>query len=300
MSDPQRADLWLEHAGPDAWTRWPAPAKLNLFLQVVGRRNDGYHDLQTVFQLLDWGDEIALRVRDDGLIRRGIGAEGVQPDQDLTVRAAHALREATGSRCGADIEVVKRIPLGGGFGGGSSDAATVLVGLNELWGTSLNFAEIAAIGVELGADVPVFVRGRSAWAEGIGEQLQPIELPSRWFVVVDTGVRVSTAELFQSAELTRDARSATISDFVSGNVRGNAFEPVLRRRAPVVAQALDELARHGAAQLTGTGGGIFASFEDMARAEQVRDALPPGWSVRVAEGVNVSPLHRRLAALRGG
>ena len=283
---------------PSDWSVWPAPAKLNLFLHIIGRRADGYHLLQTVFQLLDWGDSIGLRSRPDGKIRRLAGAPGVPADDDLVVRAARALQLATGCPRGADIEVEKRIPLGGGFGGGSSDAATVLVALNELWQTSLNVDELVDIGLQLGADVPVFVRGRSAWAEGVGEHLTPIVLPQRWFLLLDRGVSVPTGELFQAPELTRDAPSATISDFVSGTLRGNAFEPVLRRRATALAEALDELARHAPAQVTGTGGGVFAAFDDPERARAARRALPSAWRTWIVEGVNVSPLHRHLESMR--
>jgi 4-diphosphocytidyl-2-C-methyl-D-erythritol kinase len=279
----------------EAWSRWPAPAKLNLFLQIVGRRPDGYHELQTVFQLLDWGDELALRPRRDGRIERVSGLQGVDVDADLTIRAARALQRATGCPLGADVSLSKQVPLGGGFGGGSSDAATVLVGLNFLWRTGLTVGELAAIGRELGADVPVFVHGRSAWAEGVGERLTPLELPSRWYLVVDTGVSVPTGELFQAPELTRDARSATIADFVSGKLRGNAFEPVLRRRAPAIAAALDRLAEVGEARLTGTGGGVFAAFVDRERALGAQSALPQGWRSWVVEGVDTSPLLRCLA-----
>lgn len=283
-------------AEPESWSIWPAPAKLNLFLQIVGRRADGYHELQTVFQLLDWGDEIRLRARDDGEIRRVSGLAVVPSEADLAVRAARALQAATGCRRGADISVLKRIPVGGGFGGGSSDAATVLVALNEIWRTSLKIMELASIGVQLGADVPVFVHGHSAWAEGIGERLSPLNLPASHFLIIDTGVSVPTAALFQAPELTRDAPSATIADFVSGKLRGNAFEPVLRRRAPAVALALDILGKHAAAQLTGTGGGVFAAFDDPAQARAAQLALPPDWRSWIAGGVDVSPLHRRLAA----
>lgn len=278
----------------EAWSRWPAPAKLNLFLQIVGRRPDGYHELQTVFQLLDWGDEVDLRLRRDGRIERVSELPGVDPDADLTVRAAKALQRATGCPLGADLSLSKQVPLGGGFGGGSSDAATVLVGLNFLWQTGLTVGELAAIGRELGADVPVFVHGRSAWAEGVGERLTQIQLPARWYLLVDSGVSVPTRELFQAPELTRDARSATIADFVSGKLRGNAFEPVLRRRAPAIAAALDRLAAVGEAQLTGTGGGVFAAFVDRERALGAQAALPSGWRSWVVEGVNTSPLLRCL------
>ena len=278
----------------DGWSRWPAPAKLNLFLHIIGRRVDGYHELQTVFQLLEWGDELELRVRHDGRIERVHELPGVAPGADLTVRAAQALRLATGCRLGADLQLTKRVPMGGGFGGGSSDAATVLVGLNHLWQTGLNIEELAVIGRDLGADVPVFVCGHSAWAEGVGERLIPLSLPPRWYLVVDTGVCVPTGELFQAPELTRDARSATIADFVSGNLRGNAFEPVLRRRAPAIAAALDRLAAVGDAQLTGTGGGVFAAFLDRERAMGAQATLPQGWRSWVVEGVDTSPLRRCL------
>lgn len=284
----------MAFAYPEDPVRWPAPAKLNLFLHITGRRDDGYHLLQTVFQLLDWGDELTLAPRPDGAVHRVAGPEGVPPEADLSVRAARALQDATGCRQGVDISIDKRIPLGGGFGGGSSNAATVLLGLNEIWGTGLKIGELAEIGAQLGADVPVFVEGTSAWAEGIGERLHPIELPQRWYLIVDSGVSVPTRELFQAPELTRDSASATIADFVSGQLRGNAFEPVLRRRAPAVAQALDQLGKHGAAQLTGTGGGLFVAFDDLGRAEAARMALPSGWRAWVAAGTNESALHRRL------
>lgn len=274
----------------DGWSLWPAPAKLNLFLHIVGRRADGYHLLQTVFQLLDWGDTVALRVRGDGQLVRHRGAEGVAAQEDLTMRAAQALRDATGTTAGADIDVEKRIPQGGGFGGGSSDAATVLVALNRLWRLGLSEDALAEIGLSLGADVPVFVRGHSAFAEGVGEELTPLLLPRRWFVLLDAGVSVPTAELFRAPDLTREASSATISDFVSGFVHGNAFEPVLRRRSPQIAAALDAMASFGVPRVTGTGGGLFLAFDDPVRADEAAARLAPQWRCQVAEGVNESPL----------
>ena len=281
---------------PDAsWSDWPAPAKLNLFLRIVGRRPDGYHRLQTVFQLLDWGDTVRLRLRPDGLVRRaGDGGYGVPEADDLVVRAARLLQREANVSQGADIEVLKRIPLGGGFGGGSSDAATVLVALNHLWQAGLCEDRLAALGLQLGADVPVFVRGRSAWAEGVGEQLTPLALPPAAYLLVDPGVSVPTAELFQTPDLTRDAAPATIADFVSGSELGNAFEPVLRRRSEAVEAALQALAQLGPAALTGTGGGCFARFGARADADAARLRLPPGLRAWVAEGVAVSPLHRAL------
>lgn len=278
------------------WSRWPAPAKLNLFLRIVGRRADGYHALQTVFQLLDWGDDIRLRPTADGRIRRLSGLPDVAEADDLAVRAALALQRATGCRQGADIAVDKRIPAGGGFGGGSSDAATVLLALDRLWGLDLGIDALAAIGLGLGADVPVFVRGRTAWAEGVGERLQPIDLPERWFLLLDPGVHVPTGELFQAPELTRNAPHATIADFVAGSDLGNAFEPVLRARAPRIEAALGALSRFGRARLTGSGGGCFVEFGDAAAAEGARRALAADWRVWCARGVGLSPLHARLIA----
>jgi 4-diphosphocytidyl-2-C-methyl-D-erythritol kinase len=280
--------------GP-GWSAWPAPAKINLFLRILGRRPDGYHRLQTVFQLLDWGDTVHLRRRDDGQIRR-VSADGyeVAADQDLAVRAAKSLQKATNVPFGADIIVEKRIPLGGGFGGGSSNAATVLVALNALWQAGLDADALAGLGLALGADVPVFVRGHSAWAEGVGEQLTALSLPPAAYLLVDSGESVPTAELFQTPELTRDAPAATIADFVSGSVLGNAFEPVLRRRSAAVEAALQALSQLGPAALTGTGGGCFARFSARADAEAALARLPRGLRAWVAEGVDVSPLHRAL------
>jgi 4-diphosphocytidyl-2-C-methyl-D-erythritol kinase len=277
-------------AGP-GWSTWPAPAKLNLFLQVVGRRPDGYHRLQTVFQILDWGDVVYLRPRGDGQVRRVGGDDyGVAAADDLVVRAAELLRSVANTDKGADIFVEKRIPLGGGFGGGSSDAASTLVGLDALWGLGLGEDALAELGLRLGADVPVFVRGRSAWAEGVGEQLTPIPLPPAAYLVVDPGVSVPTAALFQAPDLTRDAVPATIAGFLSGAVRGNAFEPVLRRLQPRVDSVLATLSRLGEACLTGTGGGCFVRFATREAAEAARRTLPPGLPAWVAMGVERSPL----------
>lgn len=203
----------------DEWSVWPAPAKLNLFLRITGRRPDGYHELQTVFRLLDWGDELRLRVRADGIIQREGELPGVPSDQDITVRAARLLQARAGIMLGADIGIDKRIPMGGGLGGGSSDAATVLVALNHLWGAGLDEDALAELGRQLGADVPVFVRGRSAWAEGVGELLTPIELPRRHYVVLDPREHVPTAALFQAPELTR-------------NAPGRQFHPLFRAKQP--------------------------------------------------------------------
>jgi 4-diphosphocytidyl-2-C-methyl-D-erythritol kinase len=282
----------------EGWSLWPAPAKLNLFLRIVGRRADGYHLLQTVFQLLDWGDRVWLRPRSDGRILRLAGASGVADDDDLAVRAARALAAASGVAAGADIAIDKRIPLGGGFGGGSSDAATVLVGLDQLWATGLAGNRLAAIGAGLGADVPVFVRGHSAWAEGIGERLTPLALPRRWFLLLDPGVAVATAGLFQAPDLTRNAPPLTMADFDFDQAVGNAFELLLRQRAPAVDAALTALSRFGSARLTGTGSGCFVAFASREEAQHAAAALEGTWRVWVAQGVNRSPLLDRLDAMR--
>ncbi|MEO6968317.1 MAG: 4-(cytidine 5'-diphospho)-2-C-methyl-D-erythritol kinase [Rhodanobacteraceae bacterium] len=275
------------------WTSWPAPAKLNLFLHIVGRRDDGYHLLQTVFRLLDWGDEIRLSVRKDGAIARG-GASPIAEQDDLVVRAARALQSATGIKRGAEIVVDKRIPTGAGLGGGSSDAATVLVALNTMWNAGLSREELAELGLWLGADVPVFVHGRSAWAEGVGEKLTPMTLPPRWYVVLDPRVHVSTAALFQAPELTRNAAPATIACFASGAIAGNAFEPLARARYPQIAAALEWLGRFGAARLSGSGGAVFLEIEDERQARAIAAECPSAFSVQVARGLNVSPLERAL------
>lgn len=273
------------------WSWWPAPAKLNLFLHITGRRADGYHELQTVFRLLDWGDRIGLRLREDGQVRRqGEGLAGVAEADDLAVRAARLLQEAAKVAQGADIIVEKHVPAGGGFGGGSSDAATVLVVLNRLWHAGLDGDALAALGLRLGADVPVFVRGRNAWAEGVGERLQPITLAPAWYVVVEPGVHVPTPALFADPDLTRDSPVAKIEDFASGTLVGNAFEPVLRRREPAVEAALAALSDIGTARLTGSGSGCFVEFESQSAAEQGRSKLPKELRARVAAGVARSPL----------
>jgi 4-diphosphocytidyl-2-C-methyl-D-erythritol kinase len=278
-----------------AATRWPAPAKLNLFLHITGRRADGYHLLQTLFQFLDHGDELSFEPRPDARIRRISALPGVAPEADLVVRAARLLHQETGCERGVDIRVDKRLPMGGGLGGGSSDAATTLVALNHIWDLGMPEQRLAELGLSLGADVPVFVRGRAAWAEGVGERLLPVELPESWFVVLVPRVNVSTAALFQSAELTRDCPPITISDFLSG-ASTNVFEPLVRARYPAVAEALDWLGRHGTARLTGTGGCVFAPFADEPTARAVWDGRPAGWAGFVARGRNRSPLADRLAA----
>ena len=286
-------------AAEEGWSEWPAPAKLNLFLQITGRRQDGYHQLQTVFRILDWGDALHLRVREDGQIfRHGTSVEGMAEADDLAVRAARLLQSHVKIGQGADISLEKRIPAGGGFGGGSSDAATVLVGLNHLWGLDLDVDRLATLGLELGADVPVFVHGENAWAEGVGEELTPIPLAPAWYVLADPGIHVPTKDLFQAPDLTRNAAPAKIADFVSGNLLGNAFEPVLRRREPAIEAAFATLSRIGTPRLTGSGSGCFVEFRDRASAEAALAGLPEGLRAWIAAGADRSPLHKALPKKR--
>jgi len=278
-------------------THWPAPAKLNLFLHVTERRADGYHELQTLFQLIDLADTLCVSVRGDGEIDRPAGPPGVPPEADLVVRAARTLKAATGTALGASLRVRKRIPMGGGLGGGSSDAATALLVLNELWDCGLAVEELAALGLPLGADVPVFVQGFSAWGEGVGERLTPVTLPETWYVIVHPGVAVSTARVFQSPELTRNSPLITIRAFFESGGR-NDCEPVVRAQAPEVADALDWLAREAPARLTGTGSCVFAACASAVAAERLAARVPDRWRSYVARGLNRSPLHERLKLRR--
>lgn len=278
---------------------WPAPAKINLFLHITGRRADGYHLLQTVFQFLDFGDELTFTLRDDGEVRRAAEIPGVPAESDLTVRAARALQAVTGAKLGAEIGIDKRLPMGGGLGGGSSDAATTLVALNHLWQLGLSEDELAVIGLKLGADVPVFVRGRAAWAEGVGEELTPIALPEPWFLVVVPPCHVPTAALFAAPELTRNVQKRTIPAFLSGATPEewfNVFEAVVRQRYPEVDEALKWLAQFAPARMSGSGACIFAPFASEALAQQALQQLPVQWRGFVARGLNRSPLLERLAA----
>ena len=271
----------------------PAPAKLNLFLHITGQRDDGYHLLQTVFQFLDFCDEIELKRRHDGKINRLTGLKSVKAEDDLVIRAANLLKNHTNTNYGADISVSKNLPVGGGLGGGSSDAATTLVGLNTLWNCHLSLHELANLGIQLGADVPVFVQGHAAWAEGIGEILTPLSLAEEWFVVIHPDVFVSTAKIFSDQALTRDCEPCKIARFLEGQV-SNVFEPVVRNKHQEVAQALDWLSTYSVARLTGSGSCIFAKFANKTVAETVLNELPSRWFGFVAKGLNKSPLHTSL------
>ena len=279
---------------------WPAPAKLNLFLHILGRRADGYHELQTCFQFVDLCDEITIEVRRDGRIRRTLDIAGLSEQADLCIRAARALREASGLSLGADIGLVKRIPVGGGMGGGSSDAATCLVALNHLWHLNWPAQKLAELGLKLGADVPVFVHGRVAWAEGVGERLTPLHPPEAPpeanYLILKPNVFVSTAAVFQDPELTRNSAPITIHGFLASGGRNDCLG-VVRRRYPEVAHALDWLSLHGSARLTGTGACVFLACETMELANEIMRKLPPEFEGFLARGLNDSPL---LEALRTG
>lgn len=274
---------------------WPAPAKINLFLHIIGQRTDGYHLLQTAFQFLDVCDELHFSLNQKGEITRNANYGGVAVDDDLVVRAAIRLRDYTGADFGVNIDVDKRIPMGGGLGGGSSNAATTLVALNKLCGLGLSEDELAAIGLELGADVPVFVRGRAAWAEGVGEVLTPIEPPQDWLLLVTPDCHVETAAVFKADNLTRNTPAITIRDFLAGAGR-NDCENVVRQQYPEVAEILDYLGNRYSTMMTGTGACVYARFQSREALEEAADALPGEWNYHRTQGRNVSPLLARLDA----
>ena len=269
----------------------PAPAKLNLFLHITGRRADGYHELQTLFQLLDFGDTLHFEATGDGALTLEGPELGIAPQDNLLLRAARLL--PADPHAGARIRLEKRIPAGGGLGGGSSDAATTLLALNRLWRLGYSSEVLQAMGRELGADVPVFVAGHSAWAEGVGERLTPVELPERWYLVISPGCHVSTGEIFKRPELTRNSPPITIAAFFAGDSR-NDCQPVVRDLYPEVDNALIWLEKTGDARLTGTGACVFASFQSRAEADAVRQQVPAGWTAFVARGVNRSPVLEQL------
>lgn len=274
---------------------WPAPAKLNLFLHIIGRRADGYHLLQTAFQFIDLNDELTFRERPAGIIERTVGNDRVPAEEDLVVRAARLLASYAHIDAGVAIEIDKRIPMQAGLGGGSSDAATTLVALNRLWNVNLPLDELAALGLKLGADVPVFVHGRAAWAEGVGEQLTPYDFEERTFLVIQPAANVSTAEIFQAAELTRNSPVMTIRAFLAEGGRNDCTATVCRRY-PEVAEALDWLKHFGEARLTGSGACVFVALAQTASAESVLAQLPARWRGFVVRAGNRSPLLDRLAA----
>lgn len=275
----------------------PAPAKLNLFLHITGRRADGYHELQTLFQLLDHGDSLHFTAADE-LRLDSPGVPG-RAEDNLVWRAARLLQQHTGCRRGVHIRLEKRLPAGGGVGGGSSDAATTLLGLNRLWSLGLSLDELAGLGLSLGADVPVFVRGRSAVAEGVGERLHSVELPLQWYFVLDPGVHVATGKIFSDQQLTRNTPISTVAAVLEGatwKALRNDCEPVARRLFPAIDAALKWLGTHaGESRMTGTGSCIFAALPSRQHGEKLLAQLPPDWKGFVARSCNLSPLHEALA-----
>ena len=274
----------------------PAPAKLNLMLHILGRRADGYHELQTLFQFLDFADELGFALRQDGEIHLHTPIDGVPHDSNLIVRAARSLQHASGTHLGADIWLDKRLPMGGGIGGGSSDAATTLLGLNHLWQLNWDQDRLAALGLSLGADVPVFVRGHAAFAEGVGERLTAVELDEPWFLVARPQVFVSTAEVFSDPELTRDTPPIKVRSLLEGGGRNDCL-PVVQKRYKEVHNALILLNKFVHARLTGTGACVFGSFPNRDDADKVARQLPGTLPSFVAQGRNISMLHRKLERL---
>lgn len=274
----------------------PSPAKLNLFLHITGRRPDGYHSLQTLFQLLDYGDELSFAPRDDGEIHLTPALPGVALQDNLIYKAARQLQQTSGCTQGADIELIKRLPMGGGIGGGSSNAATTLLGLNHLWQTGFNLDQLAEMGRDLGADVPVFVRGHTAWAEGIGEQLTPLAMPRHWYLVLAPNCAVSTADIFSNKDLTRDTPDIKVAAFLKEGGH-NDCQPVVEQYYPQVKDAVDWLSRFGPARLTGTGACVFSPFPSKERALEVFAKRPKQLDGFIAIGANESLLHRRLRVI---
>ena len=274
----------------------PAPAKLNLWLHIIGRRADGYHELETVFQFLDHGDELSFAVRDDGVIRLHTEIEAVPHDSNLIVRAARKLQEQSGTTLGADIWLSKVLPMGGGIGGGSSDAATTLLALAHLWQLDWSEDRLATLGLSLGADVPVFVRGHAAFAQGVGEQLTPVDPEEPWYVVLVPQVSVSTVEIFSHPQLTRDSLPLKMRPVPEGNSR-NDCQPVVEQNYPEVRNALNSLGKFTEARLTGTGSCVFGAFPSKAEADKVLALLSATQTGFVAKGSNISMLHRKLQSL---
>jgi len=274
----------------------PSPAKLNLMLHILGRREDGYHELQTIFQFLDYGDEITFAVRDDGVIRLHTEFDGVPHDSNLIVKAAKQLQEQSGCTLGMDIWIEKILPMGGGIGGGSSNAATTLLGLNHLWQLGWDEDRLAALGLGLGADVPVFVRGHAAFAEGVGEKLTPVDPEEPWYVVLIPQVAVSTAEIFSDPLLTRNSPPIKVRPVPKGNSRNDCL-PVVTKRYPEVRNALNLLGKFTEAKLTGTGSCVFGGFPSKAEADKVSALLTETLTGFVAKGSNISMLHRKLQSL---
>jgi 4-diphosphocytidyl-2-C-methyl-D-erythritol kinase len=270
-------------------SRWPSPAKLNLFLHITGRREDGYHELQTVFQILKYGDELQLTPIDDGDIHLECVGLNLQLEDNLIYKAARLLQDSSGVRQGINIQLYKSIPMGGGLGGGSSNAATTLVALNEIWQTGYTLEQLAEMGLTLGADVPVFVLGQSAWGEGVGEILTPLDLPHTWYLVIHPGCHVDTGKIFSSPDLTRNSSPITIPEFLNGTGH-NDCESVVFLEYPEVAEACKWLGQWTRAKMTGTGSSVFGQFKSETEARNVLRQVPDKWKGFVSQGVNTSPL----------
>ncbi|WP_305403265.1 4-(cytidine 5'-diphospho)-2-C-methyl-D-erythritol kinase [Photobacterium leiognathi subsp. mandapamensis] len=279
----------------DVASQWPAPAKLNLFLYITGQRPNGYHDLQTLFQFVDYGDTLTITPRRDNQILLTPAIEGVKTEDNLIYRAAEALRQAANCDLGADIHIDKILPMGGGLGGGSSNAATTLVALNHLWQTNLSVDELAEIGLKLGADVPVFVRGTSAFAEGVGEKLQPAEPEEKWFLVAKPDISIATVDIFTHPDLPRNTEKRSLEALLRG-VYENDCEKIVRSLNPEVDQALSWLLEYAPSRLTGTGACVFSEFNTQEEANAILKILPDWLHGFVAKGVNTSPLMTALAA----
>ena len=276
---------------------WPSPAKLNLFLHILGRYDNGYHKLQSLFQMLDYGDKLAFDINHTGTIAMSTPLKGVKDEDNLIIRAAKLLAAQTKTKLGAHISLEKCLPMGGGIGGGSSNAATTLVALNALWGTRLSVHQLADIGLQLGADVPIFVRGETAFAEGVGEQITPAPQPEQWFLVANPNVHISTGEIFTAQELTRNTPSIDWADYKFEETRNDCQQLVVNRY-PEVAKLLQWLVHYAPSRMTGTGACVFATFSDYTLAEQVRAKMPEAWQSFVAKGVNRSPLLDKLEQQR--
>lgn len=275
---------------------WPAPAKINLFLHVVGKRHDGYHELQTIFQFLDYGDELFFELNDEGRIARDYDL-GFSEEHDLCLNAAKLIKEFVADSCGVTIKLTKRLPMGGGLGGGSSNAATVLIALNELWSAGLSREKLAQLGLQLGADVPVFVMGRAAWAEGVGEHLSPIELSEPWYIVLNPNINVSTAQIFSNKHLTLTPQMKKIRALEKGviNTFGeNQLEPIVRAEYPDVDALIEWLSQHGKPRMSGSGGSVFMPLESQKQGLDLLANKPENSVGFVAKGLNVHPLLSEL------